>query len=223
LVASQEHRLLLGEMAGEDGFEASFEETCRLIDSLVEVQAATASHAGGLLAAGVPDARWPKLLRELRELVERRAPDDRDLRSLLDSADDRVAAIEECGLPMVLVHGDAHGGNARIGVDQPIWFDWGDSRIGHPLLDDRIIESPQYPDRTPALLDHWLTAWRQAVPASDPRRALHLIRPLAALRLGWVYQMFLDNIEPSERAYHAKDVEPALRRAASIVRGELPL
>ena len=54
------------------------------------------------------------------------------------------------------------------------------------------------------------------MPGSDPGRAWTLLRPLAALRVALVFQTFLDNIEPSERAYHARDVGPALKLASTL-------
>lgn len=214
-VASDGRRMLLADLPGHDGYDATVEEACDLVDHLVGLQLATVPRTPALLLAGVPDARWPALLDELRSVVIRRAPQDQDLWRLLDTADDRIRAIDECGLADVLVHGDAHPGNARIGVDPPIWFDWGDSRIGHPLLDLAVLERL---DREPRqqLAQHWLAAWAAAVPGSDPYRAWALLRPLAALRVAAVFQMFLDRIEPSERVYHAGDVQPALDVASRL-------
>ena len=86
-------------------------------------------------------------------------------------------------------------GNARIGLGTPILFDWGDSRIGNPVLDLAVLNRLPGPARD-ALADYWLRTWKQALPGSDPEQAWHLLRPLAALRTAAVYQHFLDNIEP---------------------------
>jgi hypothetical protein len=214
LIKAAGHRILLRDMGGEDGFAATVEQARWLIDHLVELQSSTVPRVPEFLAAGVPDARWPTLLRELRALVARRAPHDARLLRLLDGAEARLAAIDECGLPDSLVHGDAHPGNARIGMGAPVWFDWGDSRVGNPLLDLAVLE--REPARRALLEEHWLAAWKRALPGSDPGRAWKLLRPLAALRNGTVYQGFLDNIEPSERVYHLGDLRPALELAAAI-------
>jgi aminoglycoside phosphotransferase (APT) family kinase protein len=142
--------------------------------------------------------------------VRRRSPADPRLQRLLDGAPERLEAVEACGLPDVLVHGDAHPGNARLGLTVPIWFDWGDSCVGNPLLDLAAL-----PDDHP-VVPRWLDRWAAAVPGSDPHRAWGLLAPLAALRLAVVYQGFLDGIEPSERPYHEGDVLPALERAAGL-------
>jgi hypothetical protein len=214
LMAMAGHRILLADMAGRDGYDATVEETLPLIDSLVELQRGTVGHVPELLAAGVPDARWPALLPQLAALVARRAPHDTRLLRLLGTAQDRAQAIDECGLPDALVHGDAYPGNARLGTEPPVWFDWGDSRVGNPLLDLAVLEGA--PDRRQLLEQHWLAAWRHAVPGSEPGRAWKLLRPLAVLRTALVYQTFLDNIEPSERPYHIGDVRPALERSAAL-------
>jgi len=218
LVAYEGRRLLLGEMPGVDGFGCSEEEARLLVERLVALQAGTAPEVGALARLGVPDARWGTLVDQLQLLVLRRAPEDANLARLLGTAPARVAAIDSCGLPDVLVHGDAHPGNARIG-DEVVWFDWGDSRLGNPLLDLAVAEGlPPGPRR--ALTRHWLAAWAEAVPGSEPFRAWPLARPLAVLRLALVYQMFLDHIEETERVYHEADVERVLRQASAIVAGE---
>jgi len=219
VIGAAGHRILLAEMPGRDGFGAPPAQATELIDLLVGIQAATAGRHAELLSDGVPDARWPVLLDELRTLVERRAPADRPLRELLETAGARVAAIDDCGLPDVLVHGDAHPGNARVGADPPVWFDWGDSRVGNPVLDLGILERAPAADRA-ALATHWLRAWQRAVPGSEPVRAWQLLRPLAALRTAAVYQGFLDRIEPAERVYHEGDVAAALANASRLAATE---
>ncbi len=217
VIASEGHRILLRELPGRDGLHASLEERRGLIDALVTMQASTIRREPELLAAGVPDSRWPALARRLGDVVERRAPADTALTRLLEDYVTTTAEIDACGLPPVLVHGDAHGGNARIGTGEPIWFDWGDSTLGHPLLDLAVLERDD-PGEASQLEAHWLAAWAAAVPGSEPARAWSLLRPLALLRPAAVYQGFLDNIERSEQIYHRDDVEPALSAAAAATR-----
>lgn len=50
-------------------------------------------------------------------------------------------------------------------------------------------------------------------PRSDPRRALEIVLPVAALRQALQYQRFLDGIEPSEHRYHRDDVPRWIRQA----------
>jgi hypothetical protein len=217
LIASDRHRLLLAAMPGEDGYDATLEQRRRLIDVLAHLQCTTRGRGEEFLAAGVPDRRWPALLRASRSVVERRAPHDQRLQRLLKEAPARIAAIDACGLDDVLAHTDAHAGNARVAADTDdvMWFDWGDSAIGHPMLDVAVLDRPGTPFRD-ELVAHWLGTWAAAVPGSDPGRAWQLARPLAALLGAVVYQGFLDRIEASERIFHDDDVLPCLARAAAV-------
>lgn len=213
LLAAAGHRILLGPLPGRDGYAASppdFEEGVRV---LVALQAATADRVGELIDLGVPDRRFPQLVAAAHDVVERNLPDDRSLRRLLDGVAARVAAIDECGLPDVLVHGDAHPGNLRVGGVPPVWFDWGDAIIGHPLLEPAVLSGR--PGPIAGVRETWLDLWEAASPGSDPRRAWRLLRPLAHLRTAALFQQFLDGIEPSERPFHDKDVLPALMRAGA--------
>src|SRR5262249_31625342 len=131
LLARDGHRLLMAELPGVDGYEAGFGTYCRMIDVLIQIQLHLRSSLAELQAV-VPDWGHTTLYEQTGRIVAERAPLRNGLRQLLDSWDQRIAELDECGLPAVLFHGDAHPGNARIGVDPPVIFDWGDSGIGHP-------------------------------------------------------------------------------------------
>jgi Ser/Thr protein kinase RdoA (MazF antagonist) len=187
---------------------------------LIDLQISSIDRLGELRLAGVPDRRWDALLGAAEAVVLRRAPGDKVLRRLLDGAERRIATIDECGLPFVLVHGDAHSGNARTGpgADPGIWFDWGDCRIGHPLIDVAVLLRAGTEHADP-LIAHWLDGWKRALPGTDPHRAWELVKPLAALGNAVVYQGFLDAIEASEQPYHVNDVLPCLAEAAEMTEG----
>jgi hypothetical protein len=221
VIASDGHRELLEPMPGVDGYAASVLEALELIDVLVALQVWSAGELDALAATGVPERRLGPLVEAATKVVRRCAPKDRELARLLETVDARIAAIERCGLPDVLVHGDAHPGNARIGGDAGpgIWFDWGDASIGHPLL-DLAVTARAPAERRDQLVAHWLGRWRAAVPGCDPDRAWALLRPIAALADAVTYQGFLDRIEPNERCYHRDDVLPCLRRAAAYAAEE---
>ncbi|MGD0081874.1 MAG: aminoglycoside phosphotransferase family protein [Acidimicrobiales bacterium] len=219
LLAADSHRMLLADLPGHDGYFAPFEAHRDLIDVLVDLQLSTIDRIGELRAAGVPDGRWHGLLEAADAVVRRWAPEDEALRQLIDTADRRIDAIAECGLPDVLVHGDAHSGNARVGegAGTGIWFDWGDCRIGHPITDVAVLARPGT-EQAEALRTHWLDRWARSLPGTDPHRAWQLVRPLAALGEAVTYQGFLDGIEASERPYHVNDVLPCLAKAAALAR-----
>ena len=213
LLAAEGHRMLLADLPGRDGYDADDEERRRIVDVAVELQAGTAGRVAELEGV-VPDWRSGPLRSAAADVVARRRPGSAALGRLLDGWDERMAAVGECGLPDVLFHGDVHPGNARIGVDPPILFDWGDSGLGHPLLDLAGVADAA---GDAALLRHWLGRWAAAVPGADPARAWALLEPVAALRGAVVFQRFLDGIEPSERVYHHHDVDPFLDRTEALL------
>ncbi len=206
VIAADGHRCLMADLPGEDGYEADRSEQISMISTLVEIQRRSIDRVEDLLAASVPDLRTPRLIAELTELIQRLAPDSEQLMRLVDELPDRMAVVDRCGIPDGLVHGDPHGGNCRRGVDPPIWFDWGDSFIGNPLLDVAALHRMDA-----ATVERWLDLWEEAIPGAEPRTAWRALEPIAALRMAWVYQRFLDNIEPNEHHYHRDDLPKALR------------
>ncbi|HET8680488.1 MAG TPA: aminoglycoside phosphotransferase family protein [Micromonosporaceae bacterium] len=211
-------RMLLAHAAGEDRYLAPPAELAGLIDDLHVIQRHAVPHAHLLRAAGVPDRRWPALVNRVRDTVARHGPGlgpepDLALRSLVEGLDARLAAVDACGLPDTLGHGDFHAGNSRGDGRHRTLIDWGDSFVGHPGFDALRIVEQQPPPVAERLLRHWARRWRQAVPGSDPERALDLLAPVAALSAAATYAGFVSAIEPTERPYHAADIGIALRAA----------
>jgi aminoglycoside phosphotransferase (APT) family kinase protein len=178
----------------------------------VGLQSSAVEHLSRLELAGVP--RWsPAFMRaNLEGILAAAEVSYPGLERLLSHWDARWAAIGECGLPETLFHGDAHGGNSRIDTAPPVVFDWGDSGIGHPLLDLAVTSDTN-------LHRYWLDRWGKIWPDSHPHQAWLLLEPIAAVRKAIVYQRFLDGIEPDERPYHRFDVKPALDQAEDLISG----
>ncbi|TME23675.1 MAG: hypothetical protein E6I75_29140 [Chloroflexi bacterium] len=130
----------------------------------------------------------------------------------------RFAEVVACGLEDTLVHGDFHPGNFRGDGSALTLLDWGDSGVGHPLLDQAAFLDRIPGDALQAVRDHWFRLWRTFAPGSDPAHASALLGPIAAARQALVYQGFLDRIEPTEHAYHRLDPADWLRRTAALVR-----
>jgi hypothetical protein len=148
MLARHGSRLLMAQAPGEDLYDATLAERRSMVDLLVALQRRWFGRADELLAIGLPDWRAPALCAAIAALLHRRsdavAPADRPLLAAF-AADlpARCAAIAACGLPEGLVHGDFHGGNLRGGSGHALTLlDWGDSGVGHPLLD------------MPAFVDH---------------------------------------------------------------------
>lgn len=214
LIAADGHRLLLAELPGEDGYQADEQEQIEMVETLVAIQRRATGCVPALLQAGVPDLRAGPLAEQLQQLVHRLAPNSPALNRLVEQLPERLAVATECGVPDTIVHGDPHGGNCRRGVKPPVWFDWGDCFIGNPLLDLAALHRMSKP-----AVRRWLELWAEAVPGSDPERAWKVLEPIAALRMAWVYQRFLDNIEQAEHIYHRDDVPERLDQVEELLRG----
>ena len=118
------------------------------------------------------------------------------------------------------MHGDFHPGNCRGTADALVLLDFGDTVVGHPLLDTPAFLGAIPAPARPAVRATWEAAWRAAVPGSEPERAGELIAPIAAARMAAIYQAFLDAIEPAEHPYHASDPGRWMERTARILRTE---
>jgi hypothetical protein len=216
-------RILLADIPGDDRYEAPLPELLAMIDMLVDLQTRWLGRVDELLAIGLPDWRGPALAAAIADLVGRAGSaleraDRGALAGFVDGLPARFAALEACGLGDGLVHGDFHSGNIRGKAKGLVLLDWGDSGVGHPLLDQPQFLANAGSGDQGVLRRHWHAVWRRSVPGSDPERATDLLAPIAAARLALVYQHFLDGIEPSEHPYHAADVPRWLRRTVEILR-----
>ena len=176
-----------------------------------------------LLGLGLPDWRAPALGAAIADVVDRTcdeisAEDRFTLASFVRGLPSRFDEVDACGLPDTLVHGDFHPGNFRGDKRALTLLDWGDSGVGHPLLDLPAFLEPISRNAIDAVRAHWLQQWSEAVPGSDPARAAALLAPVAAARQAVIYRSFLDNIEPSEQPYHRADPAMWLMRTAALVR-----
>jgi Ser/Thr protein kinase RdoA (MazF antagonist) len=216
--------MLLRDIPGEDMYGAPSQILNDMVTLLVQIQKDWVNRTNELLELGLPDYRAPALVSALKDIVERvgaqlTETDRATLASFVDGLNNRLAEVSRCGLPNTLVHGDFHPGNFH-GDDTRtfVLMDWGDSCVGHPLLDEPSFMDRVSVEDAPHILEHWHNEWRTAVPGSDPGRASQLLAPVAAARAAVVYQRFLENIEPSERPYHQADPAQWLRRAAALAR-----
>jgi hypothetical protein len=225
LLAHDGGRVLMAEVPGDDLYTASGQRLLDMVGLLVDLQAAWIGRAEELLAMGLPDWRAPALTPAIASVVERTdgelSSEDRlSLDRFVAGLGDRFAAAARCGLPDTLVHGDFHPGNARGGESSLVLLDWGDSGVGHPLLDAAAFLDRIPAEDIPAVRAHWGRAWRSIVPDAEPERALELMLPVAAARGAVIYRAFLDGIEPSEHPYHRDDPAGCLRQVAALVRAE---
>lgn len=212
--------VLLADVPGEDQWHAPPERLVAMVRRLVRLQARWAPRADALLGAGLPDWRPPAFAALVRGLLGRpqvraqlEAAELEAADALADALPQRLASLADCGLPDTLVHGDFHPGNWRHGGAGLTLLDWGDSGVGHPMLDMSAFLPRVDEGARAGVRDAWLAAWREERPRADPDRAAALVGPVAALRQALIYQRFLDGIEKSEWCYHQDDVARWLRRA----------
>lgn len=204
-------RMLLAHVPGEDRYDADADFCALVAADWHPAQVHFAGRVGELLAAGVPDRRFDadRLARVAEPFLD---PVD-GLAALVEGLPARFAAIEACGLPDTLVHGDLHPGNVRADGANRVIVDWGDATVAHPAYDIlRLAERLASPG---PVLDAWARRWRAEVPGADPGRAVDLIRPVAELRAAAAYADFLERIEPAEWPYHDADVPARLSAAAA--------
>jgi fructosamine-3-kinase len=217
LLAAEDGRMLLADIPGDDLHEASAQVRGEISAEHHRLQAASIGQLTHLIDNGVPDLRTPRLIETVSRVVARFGGGDHRLRHLVDGLAERMAQVAALGLPDTLVHGDLHPGNVRSDGRHRVIIDWGDSFIGHPAFDIIRLTERMADEPAQALVDAWADRWRAEIPGCEPRRAVDLIRPVAALRNASVYAAFLDNIEPDEHPYHAADVPAWLARAADGV------
>jgi hypothetical protein len=215
-------RILLADVEGEDQYDAPLPVLERMVDLLVDLQAAWIGREDELLAMRLPDWRTPALTTAIASLVDRRRDLDRavvvELDRFVAGLGERLAAVARCGIPDTLVHGDYHPGNVRGTAARLTMLDWGDTGVGNPLLDLPAFLEAIAADAVPAIRARWIGAWGHRLPGADPATAVDLLAPVAAARQALIYQRFVDGIEPVERRHHEADVTDWLTRTAELVR-----
>jgi hypothetical protein len=222
VLATDGARTLLAEVPGDDLYGIGGPRLPAMVDLLIDLQSAWMDRVDDLLALGLPDWRRDALTPALAALVERwrdrQAPDVMaGLDRLVAGLPDRWAAVEACGVPDTLVHGDFHQGNLRsAGPGHLVLLDWGDSGVGHPMLDEAAFLERLVPQDQQIAREVWTRRWQLEVPGCEPDRAAGALAPVAALRQALIYQTFLDGIEPDERIYHAPDPARWLAHAATL-------
>lgn len=121
-------------------YDAPLPLLVRMVDLLVGLQVEWVSRTVELLSIGVADRRSDALGAKVADAVSRCVADldlsvAHRLELLVASLPQRFADIASCGVPESLVHGDFHPGNVIGSEERLVLRDWGDSAVGHPMLD----------------------------------------------------------------------------------------
>jgi hypothetical protein len=224
LLAHDADRMLLAEVPGEDLYDAERPQLLRMVALLVDLQRQSIGQVDELLAMDLPDWRGPALTVAIADVVDRTAAeldaeDRQSLAAFIRGLPSRFEEVAACGLPDTLVHGDFHPGNTRGDQSSITLLDWGDCGVGNPLLDQSAFLGSVPSNDVAAIRHHWLRTLERAIPGSRPGQAAQLLAPVAAARQAVIYRKFLDNIEPSERPYHAADPAEWLHSTAALSMG----
>ncbi|MEJ3654915.1 phosphotransferase [Actinomycetes bacterium KLBMP 9759] len=218
VLASGPCRVLLADVEGDDQYAATGASLLDMVRMLVDLQLSWLDRTAELLSRGAADWRLLGLRARIEAVACRYgpelAPNERaDLERLVAGLDARFAAIEACGLPETLVHGDFHPGNVRGRPGALVLLDWSEVGVGHAMFDQQAFLAPLGPSDRAAAAAYWASRWRDVRPGVDPERAAVLLAPVNELCAALIYADFLDGIEPSERVFHAEDPARALRGA----------
>ena len=213
-------RVLMAEVPGGANHQARGARLEPMVRLLTDVQGRSLGRTDELMRLGVPDRRLgvmqpPIEAVVLEHAVALEAGERATLDRLVDTLPARVAAIEACGVPDALVHGDFHPGNVAGTVDRYVLLDWGDSFVGNPLVDELAFTERLEGEDAAAARRWFASAWRRLVPAAEPERAAELLRPVLPLLAAVMYARFCASIEPDERVYHWRDIVSTLQRASA--------
>jgi hypothetical protein len=222
LLAQDGGRMLMSEIPGEDLYDAGPDQLLAMVSQLVDLQSRWMDRAADLISLGLPDRRAAALTGAIGALVERigdrlSADERRLLDRFVEDLPARWTRIAVHGLADTLVHGDFHPGNFRGAALNLTLLDWGDSCVGHPLLDQSAFLDRIPANAVAAVRAHWTKTWQGKAPGCDPDAAAVLVAPIAAARQAVIYQGFLDNIEPAEHPYHRADPADWLGRTARLL------
>jgi hypothetical protein len=221
LVGGDWGRVLLADVAGADNHDTRGAALRPMVELLTGLQQRSLGRLDELIAVGVPDRRLAGMVQRVAAVVAEQSTalssaQRGRLDRLVSDLPSRLAAIRACGVPDGLVHGDFHPGNVRSSLDRHVILDWGDSFVGHPLIDELAFTERLPPEDQSTARGWFVTAWKGIVPGSEPERAADLLSPVLPLLAAVMYADFCANIEPDERIYHASDVTRMLRQAARL-------
>ncbi len=211
LASGSAGRMLLEHVDGADCYDAPAVRREKFAQILHQIQLASIPAIGMLAMSGVPDRRGARLASELRARLSGCVANLPRTALLLERLDSYMTCIDDCGVPDVLVHGDFHPGNVRSADGKVTILDWGDSFLGNPAFDLLRLCEGVSGEAAAALSRGWSSTWKQRNKACQPERALALTRPLAPLLAAATYARFVEQIEASERSFHAADVGDQLK------------
>lgn len=172
------------------------------------LQAATAAARDFLRAPGIPDRRLPALPAhfaavlgddEVLELTALKPEEHAGLTAIVPLLPAACAALEACGVPYVLEHGDLHGNNIAVTASGFVIFDWSDGCLAHPFTCLTTLLERVPSDWHDALSQAYAREWSAFASPESLKGALRLARPLGAAHHAISYANILRATEPGQR------------------------
>ena len=225
VLALADRMMLMAPIPGEDQWEADDAAVEELVTLLVDIQLWSVDHLDEFFPLGARDRRHDHLAKDLSELMQRDdvratlSPEEAyEIDALLPRVAEWAKELDGCGLPITLIHGDFHPGNARGVPGELVLLDWTDAAVGSPLLDLPPFLARLSPERAAATRELVARVWSRHVAGVDFDRAFVLAELLRGAADAITFQDFVDGIEPAERIDHEADVPAALRRVIGTAR-----
>ncbi|MFN8112312.1 MAG: phosphotransferase [Solirubrobacterales bacterium] len=182
-------------------------------------------HVDAFLAAGVPDMR-PEVMQERFEealLYAMEAPGaDEDaitrVAALREPVAEWSAELASSPVPPSLDHSDLHPFNILGEVDEPLFFDWGDSSIAHPFAAMFVPLDLAGPEHHDEARDAYLGAFADLAPHDRLLDDLDLARRLAQVARALTWERGLratrERGEQTEEKFENAALETLLELAA---------
>jgi len=194
--------MLLEDFGGQPGDDADLDKQARLMQDFARLQIDSSRKIEALLGAGCKDRRLDILLSQIEPLF-----DDELVLGLL-TLEERVqlkpiaprlraliAELFSLPIPVALLHGDLHAGNAILRENSFLYFDWTDAAVSHPFIDMIHIFMEEDQAKKTALQEAYLLPWEEIYPKVDVRRAWELAGALYGLYHAVSYQYIAHGIE----------------------------
>lgn len=194
-----------------------------MVVAFARLQRALLPQTESLVATGCPDRRLNRLPAIFAETISDTdgllvgrpsglsAEDYSQLRAL-DVAG-LVAQLASYGIPETLVQEDCHPGHWIAGFDSPIFFDWGDTCLGHPFYSlmmalrwARLVLGCDAATLD-AMRDAYLAEWSAYGSLARLREAYQLAWKLTPLVCALTWHRIVINQEPSAR-WQYEDAAP---------------
>jgi fructosamine-3-kinase len=198
--------MLLADFGQPLGRQATFEQQVQMYQTMARLQIDSARQIETLLRVGciyrpIPwlqtrleglladDFSLSPLRQEERDALIRGLP---RLRALLDE-------LDALPIPLALIHGDLHAGNAALVNGQIQFFDWTDAAVSHPFFDIFDIFTVKDPAKRERLEAAYGAVWAEAYPEALVRRGLRLAHLVYGLYHAVSYSVIVNNLGPDER------------------------